>query len=222
MGFYFLDIFGLSEAISPTLNREFGVLEHLQLLIILAIIVLAFRTARKTTTRFQRYFFLLAGVFSIFIFLEEVDYGIHYYEFIVADTIEENSTGAFEDGPRNLHNQGYIRQYTMWAVYLGLVIFLGLASFLRSKSFPRNAWLRWLIPSNGYFILSLVAMFLINELVRYLEQNVKDPSIISLNGNTIEFQETFIYYIAFLYLFELSRKPFGAKQYSNPQTATIT
>ena len=55
-------------------------------------------------------------------------------------------------------------------------------------------------------MFSLIAMYLLNEVVRYLDKNVKDPSIVSLNGNTIEFQETFIYYIALLYVLDLGTK----------------
>ncbi len=209
---YFLDIFGMSGVISPTLNREFGLIEHVQLLLILGIFILALKGFRASDIRIQRYFFAFVTFFSAFIFLEEIDYGIHYYEYFTSNTIEENSTGAFEDKPRNIHNQGRVRQYTMWVVYLGLVILLGLSTFVRNRIFKKDSLIRWLIPSNGFFILSLVAMFLLNELVRFMDQNVKDPEISSLDGNTIEFQETFIYYIAFLYVLELTRKPFLANQ----------
>lgn len=208
MAIYFLDIFGMSGVISPPLNREFGLIENVQLLLILGIFILSIRSVRTSEVRIQRYFFVFVAFFSAFIFLEEIDYGIHYYEYFTSYTIEENSTGAFEDKPRNIHNQGRVRQYTMWVVYLGLIILLGLSTFVRNRIFKKDSLIRWLIPSNGFFILSLIAMFLLNELTLYLDQNVKDPEITSLNGNTLEFQETFIYYIALLYHIELTRKPF--------------
>ena len=48
MGIYFLDLLGLSFIMAPDLNREFGVIEHTQLLIIAGIAILAFTTVRKS------------------------------------------------------------------------------------------------------------------------------------------------------------------------------
>ncbi len=214
MAVYFLDPAGLSYIIAPELNREFGLLEHIQSLIILAIIFIAFRKSRSSMVKLERFFFLGVGLFSLLIFLEELDYGIHYYEYLQTGTIAENSTGQFEKGTRNLHNirdtndEESIRKLTMVLVYTGFVFILGVFALLKNRLLKGNALAQWIIPSSGYFAMSLTAMLLLNELTLYLDQNVKDPSITALNGNTIEFQETFIYYIALLYIWELSRKPF--------------
>lgn len=214
MAVYFLDPAGLSYIIAPELNREFGLLEHVQSLIIIAIVIIAFRKSRNSAISLERYFFLGVSLFSCLIFLEELDYGIHYYEYLQTGTIAENSTGQFEEGKRNLHNirdtndEESIRKLTMVLVYIGFVFVLGVFALLKNRLFKGNALAQWIIPSSGYFAMSLTAMLLLNELTLYLNQNVKDPSITALNGNTIEFQETFIYYIALLYIWELTRKPF--------------
>jgi len=204
---YFLDILGMSFVVSPELNREFGLLEHLQSLTILGICVIACAQIRKAPEDFTKYFFIATGIFSLEVFLEEIDYFIHYYELISSNTIAENSTGSFEGKPRNIHNQGRMRQYIMAMVYSGLVLVFVLGPYIVRKFFSGNRYIKWLVPSHWYYALSLLTMFLLNELTRYLDQNIKDPSITSLNGNTIEFQEAFIYYIAFLYVLELTRKP---------------
>ncbi len=221
---YFLDLGGLSYVIAPNLNREFGLLEHVQLAIILAVIVVAFKKALSSDIRLEKVFYTGVALFSVFIFLEEMDYGIHYYEYFQTGTIAENSTGEF-DGVRNIHNQGRVRQWTMLVVYIAFVTLLGILALLKDRLFKRNALAQWLIPSSGYFVLSLTAMMLLNELAHYLNSNFKDPSITALNGNKIEFQETFIYYIAFLYIWELTRKPFPFhkdKSVSANQEATLS
>ena len=208
MCIYFLDLFGWSNQIAPDLNREFGLIENVQLLIIIGIAILAFSTFTKSTVKLERLFYFGVFLFSMVIFFEEIDYGIHYYELLKSNTIAENSTGVFEDGVRNIHNQGDLRQYIMLFVYISFILVLGVMYLIKGKYDFKNAFLDWIVPTSGYFIYSLIAMMALNELAGFLDQNVKDASIDSLNGNTLEFEETYIYYIALLYIRDLRMKPF--------------
>ena len=58
--------------------REFGLLENAQHLLLLASFVVLLAGARRATERLQRAGFVVAAAMTLFIFLEEVDYGVHW------------------------------------------------------------------------------------------------------------------------------------------------
>ena len=208
MSIYFLDVLGLSFVIAPGNNREFGLIENVQLLTILSITFLAFRSAQRSDNRLEKIFYTGVSIFSFIIFLEEIDYGIHFYELIMNILNSEGEAKVYQGQIRNIHNQGDIRHYIKIFVYTSFVLFLGLLPLIKHKLYISNPALKWIIPSSKYFGLSLVSMALLNRLAVFLDQNVKDPVIDSLNGNTMEFEECYIYYIALLYFYELTNKTF--------------
>ena len=132
---YFLDPYGMSSLIAPELNREFGLLEHIQLILILAIVFVAFAQSRSVPTRFERLFFAVVGIFAFFILLEEIDYGIHYWELLQTNTIAENATGEFEGRARNIHNQGEMRTYIMFQLRDGWPLAISMSNGCCHRTF---------------------------------------------------------------------------------------
>ncbi|MEM9921783.1 MAG: hypothetical protein AAF990_27010, partial [Bacteroidota bacterium] len=89
MCIYFFDILGMSYLIAPEYNREFGVVENTQLLVILAIIILSFKKLIIAKTKSIKLVFALIFISSVFIFLEEIDYGLHYYDLFLGKSKEQ-------------------------------------------------------------------------------------------------------------------------------------
>ncbi|HNR29538.1 MAG TPA: hypothetical protein PKI11_01500 [Candidatus Hydrogenedentes bacterium] len=84
LAMYFLDGMVLQRLVSPKLPplspdtwREFGLLENLQNALLLGMAVTAFVGALRFTHPLERLFFWTVFAGAVFVFLEEVDYGMH-------------------------------------------------------------------------------------------------------------------------------------------------
>lgn len=197
-GVYFFNWFGLSFVIAPTVNREFGLLENTQLLLILAVIILAIRKVKFSSVKKERLLFTCIAAFSFFVFLEEVDYFLHVVDYIKG--IPETDTEV-----RNLHNQGNLLHFIKLAVYISFVVILALLPLAKDFISRRIPALAYFIPSR-WFILSLIAMVILNQWALYADKSMADAAAVSLNSNISEFEECFIYYIGLLYVRELTKK----------------
>lgn len=54
---YFLNVFGAAEIIAPDVKREFGLLENLQIVLLLVILCLCVKRFRKSTVKREQYVF---------------------------------------------------------------------------------------------------------------------------------------------------------------------
>ena len=88
----------LATIVVPEVNREFGVLEHLQLLPLAAIAVLAARVRAAERARVWRVAMFIAMTGAAFMLLEELNYGQHYIALLLGRGSEA------EVGPMSLHN----------------------------------------------------------------------------------------------------------------------
>ena len=103
MIFYFLGTHFLVEIVVPESNREYGLLENIQLVLILGIIILSLYVVFTNHALLQKLGFGLLGVMAIFIFLEEMDYGDHFIQYF---TDGEKRSIIFEKyGKVNVHNR---------------------------------------------------------------------------------------------------------------------
>jgi len=207
MVIYFFDILGLSFIMAPEFNREFGVIENIQLLIILSIFIVSYKSYRNSKINLAKYVFLGVSLFSIFLFLEEIDYGLHLFEYFSGKSTEEVLVEHHGNQIRNIHNQGNITQDFKLAVYISFVLFLVIIPIIVRKIKLSNQYLDLVIPSK-YFIYSLISMALLNRLALFIDKNIKYNYISSLNSNISEFEEIFICYIMLLYLLELTHRKF--------------
>ncbi len=205
IGAYFSGVPVLQQVVSPNLDlpnpdaaREFGLLENLQnvcLLVLVAIAVLA----AKRRAGLGRLFFGGIALFAAFVFLEEIDYGLHYYEIV---------TGASSYDPeqvRNIHNIGDTNKYIKRIADILLVLCFGLLPLvLRTNT---NPLIRSVLPS-PYCLLTLVVMLAMRSLAHGLQDlGVGNPG--SIEKNLSEFRELNIYYLAVIYMFDIARRPFG-------------
>jgi len=199
IGGYFSGVALLQHIVSPNLDlpnpnaaREFGLLENLQNVYLLAIIGICVVAAKRRNGRF-RMLFAGASLFVGFVLLEEIDYGLHYYEM---------ATGVSSYDPeqiRNVHNIGETTRYVKRVADVILVLVFGLFPFVLRKN--KNAFVRMVLPS-PYSFLTLVVMLVMRSLAHGLQDlGVGNPG--SIEKNLSEFREVNIYYLALVYVYDI-------------------
>jgi hypothetical protein len=202
--FYF-NWLGLSEFIAPSVNREFGVIENIQHLLLILIFFVALKGYRIRNTKIEKYGYALIMAATVFMFLEEIDYGLHYYDHLTSKS-EITKVVVFDNEVRNLHNNGKLILNVMkLAAYIVVALFFAALPLLPEKIKEKNRWLNFLSPSR-YIIGTAVSLLVLNQIARYLYKNY-DYANHSLDANVSEFEEIMTYYIIFLYLRELIKKP---------------
>ncbi|MEH6811284.1 MAG: hypothetical protein V7677_02025 [Motiliproteus sp.] len=211
MGLYFSGIEYAQHIVSPIIDwlpsgswREFGVIEQLQNIYLLVIIVVFIIAVFKKPFVVDKSLFLFGTLIVVFLFLEEVDYGIHFYEYFIGQ-----SSGI---EVRNWHNQKAVEggggqnvKYLKQAADLAMVIWFIIFPILSSK-------INWLplkniIPSR-WFIIGFIISIVFSRCAHFLQEI--DLDVINgieggLRGNLSEFRETNTYYFYMLYGFQLFR-----------------
>jgi len=204
---YYFDFLGLAKIIAPEFNRELGLLENIQVVLILGMVFLAIRALKKSRSKIERVFFWIVIVMSTFVFLEEIDYGLHIPDYLAGrshkDVVEDSWT---QEEIRNLHNQSDLLPKIKFMVYTSMILVILILPLVTSKFKAKTALLLWLTPTY-FLIITMIAMAVLNQIAHYLEKNIENQRD-ALNSNVAEFEEVFIYYIAFLYVWEISRKSF--------------
>lgn len=197
---YFSGVEVLQQIIAPTFRginpdtaREMGLLETIEHLLIFGIITVPLIGFFRKPTRLEKAACAGIALFSVFVLLEEIDYGLHYYEFARGVTWAESAQ------VRNWHNQGNRTDVIKRAVDVGMVLFFLVAPLVLANS--HNRWLRYLTPDR-YSILTLVAMVLLRTLAHELANRSTVPRG-SINQNLSEFRELVIFYLSLVYLIEV-------------------
>lgn len=207
MGLYFSGNETLQEIVSPRMpqmhpdsGREFGLLENLQNLVLLVMVGVALGAARRKTPKWEKGLFAAIAAFALFVFLEEIDYGLHFYEYLRG--IPWNRAVK----ARNVHNVGNRTQVAKQVVDVAMVIFfvIGPVVFARST----RPWIRYFTPDR-YSVLTMVAM----GIVHVSAHGLRDWGVGSegtIHKNLSEFRELVTYYLFLLYLIEVGlRRTFG-------------
>ncbi len=201
MSIYFLDIWGYSFLISPNINREFGLLENAQLLLLISSFVVFFKTKNSVGRGIETYLFYFVLLGIAFLILEEMDYGIHFYEWL---TLPEYNMYETKIKTRNIHNQGELLKWIKWFSYLCLIVVFVFLPY-KGQFLNRIKWIKPFVPSK-LFVFTILSMIICNQFALYMDQNLKEPNIYSLDGNVSEFEELFIYYIGFLYTLDVTNE----------------
>lgn len=194
---YFSGDLRIQELIAPRLNREYGLLENLQNLLLLAVIaIVAYGIIRKQL-RLERIILGCILVGGIFLFMEEIDYGRHHYRYLIGDPIDNRIKDTNEDSNDwNLHNRGNINQLFKRTLDMGMIAFFIIFPLITWKS--TNRLIRYLRPA-PWFILTMVTMIVISRYAKALNR-----AGLGMNGalqtNTAEFRELIVYYVFLLYL----------------------
>jgi len=208
IGFYFSGNQFLQYLIAPQFDwlhhrswREFGLLEQLQNAYLLIIFVLFVTEVIKRPALPEKAFFLFGGLVMLFLLLEEIDYGVHFYEYAIGQE------SAIEVTQRNWHNRdiagksinGRLKRSSNLLMIIWFIVFPLLASRINFKS------LKAIIPS-PWFIVGFTFVLLFSTLAHYLDDigmaYINDIEG-GLKGNISEFRETNTYYLYLLYAVQL-------------------
>jgi glucan phosphoethanolaminetransferase (alkaline phosphatase superfamily) len=197
----------LQDFVAPSFNREFGALENLQNVLLIGMFVISARAAFRKFSRVDRTAFVIIAVMALFVFLEEIDYGLHLWE-ILTGTPTENQAQV-----RNIHNMGENNKLIKLGVDLGLVLLFLVMPLVAIRM--RNPYLRYLSPS-CWAIATLVIMVVLSKLAVYLNHSGFNTSG-AIRSNISEFRELIIYYLSLVYLAGVARRPspFGEKHFDD-------
>lgn len=179
---------------SPNTAREFGLLENLQNVVLLAMLVMMVMGFRRKTTRIEKTGMAFLASFTLFVFLEEIDYGLHIYEY--ARGIKWNDAAEV----RNLHNLGETNKYMKQSVDTGMVILFLIFPLAFANS--KRPLLHYLCPDR-YSILTLLAMVIVRTVAHALgDRGLGEGG--TIQKNLSEFRELVVYYLFMLYVLEIT------------------
>lgn len=185
----------LKTIVSPEINREFGLLENLQLVVIAIIFYITITAISKKRKPIENLGYLFLSALFFVAFLEEIDYGIHYYEYFFKSGVEDKTI------VRNFHNQGdnnfYLRQTTYVVMVLCFVVLPLIKSKIKSNFVQHFC-------ADKLIVASFAVYLFVGQIARLLPKWGMEVNE-SLRGNHQEFEELTFYYIILLYMFELAR-----------------
>jgi hypothetical protein len=209
--------------LSPDAYREFGLVENVQNLLLIAMLAILVAGVMRSRARRLRWAYGALACFTLFVCLEEIDYGTHFYAYLTAEQrvgwFEPANSEAFQAvlsqtdfraEPFNLHNQGDLTD--LFKALAGALI-LGL--FVIAPFFDRrvnNPWIRYFL-ADRFVLVTVVVMVLMRLLTDQLadwEEGVlaareQDPAAPyrekgAMNNNLSEFREVLTYYLFLVYL----------------------
>ena len=206
MGLYFSGIGGLQQIVAPTIEglssnvwREFGLLEQLQNLFLLAVIFILLFAAVNRKNTLDRTCIVGGALFFLFLFLEEIDYGIHFYEILTGQ-----NTGL---EVRNWHNQKTNGEQNVkrFKQIMDLLMFLLFIVLPLMKNRISNQFIRNITPSR-WFIVGFAISIALSKVAHLADDQgmgVIDGVEGNLSGNISEFRELSNYYFFVLYAVQL-------------------
>lgn len=175
--------------------RELGLLENIQNIYLLAMIATAIYGIKIKPMKWERLLMAFLALGAIFVFLEEIDYGLHYYDYLMK--IGPSSAGAGAE-IRNIHNIGEVTDFLKFIMNAGIALLFVIAPLTLAKS--SNSLIRYITPGR-WFILTVVSMFLLSRLAHALNRAGFGSG--TLDNNISEFSEMTDYYIFMIYFYEL-------------------
>jgi hypothetical protein len=203
---YFYDLLGMAAFIAPDINREFGMVENLQLVLLILIFLTALKGWRIKQTKSEKYGYLFLAIAAVFVFFEEIDYGLHFYDYFTGRiTVPADQGILSEQEFRNLHNQGKTTSVIKFIVYSCILLLFVCFPLIPGSRLQKVPLLEYLTPSK-YIIATAITLLLLNQTALYLNTQFYNKHV-ALAGNISEFEEIMTYYIFFLYLLEMVNKP---------------
>jgi hypothetical protein len=194
--FYFSDIEWAREIVCPSVNPELGIVETIQLILLFLIFIICVIAVKKKQDRTEKIIFFMLSIFSLFVFLEEIDYGRHWVLYFKG---HEHTLFRDLTGKRNIHNLGNNAKLFKRSIYpfMGLLFILAPLFLNRIK----NPILRYLTPSKWFIITAIITVF--SYVVPRLLVDLHIFEDGGFGWNIGEFSEIMVYYIFFLYLYEI-------------------
>jgi len=189
---YFSGIGWMEQIIAPTYDREFGLLENLDALLILCTLVILLKMAFLPMRPIFRVAVVFGCIVTGLMFLEEIDYGLHWIERMKGIPPGQGAQ------IRNIHNQG---QNTNDLKTVANVILAALFVFLPYVDRLKRFRLVKMASPSKMILFSVIATVLI-ALTHQVLEPFNLPSNGVLNSNQSEFEELLMYYTFFVYFQE--------------------
>jgi hypothetical protein len=191
VGMYFSGIPILQHIVVPDMpfvkqQREFGLLENLQNLYLISMTLMGAWAIKIKPHAWEKAAAALYMVFAAFVFLEEIDYGLHWIEFL-SDVPKD---AAIPTEGRNWHNEGDRTSNMKDLVTLSCVLLFVIAPFaLKNRTQPL---IRYLLPVRQYAV-AFLGIVLISRLAHYLRDMGLGAD--GIKQNIGEFRELGMYYL---------------------------
>ncbi|OED44602.1 hypothetical protein AB833_01000 [Chromatiales bacterium (ex Bugula neritina AB1)] len=191
VGMYFSGIPMFQHIVVPNMpyvaqEREFGLLENLQNLYLLAMVCMGVYALKVKPYLWEK---LLASVYIVaaaFIFMEEIDWGLHWIE-LLGDVARNDAIPTSE---RNWHNNGERTSNLKDLVTLSCVLLFVIAPFaLQNKT---HSLIRYVLPVKHY-AAGFLGIVLISRLAHYLDDQGLGTE--GMRQNISEFRELGMYYL---------------------------
>ncbi len=223
LGLYFSGIKAAQQLIAPTIDwllpnswREFGIIEQIQNIYLLAIIIIFTIVVIKRKLMPEKIFFLSGALLILVLFLEEIDYGIHFYEYFTGQASSIEVRNWHNQETNGKQNVAYLKKIVdlitvVW--FILIPIFSYKIKYIPIKS---------IIPSR-WFIVGFIIVFVFSSLAHFL-QDMGWGIINGVEGNMVhnisEFRETNIYYLYLLYAIQLVNTNFDFLNSHLPKNVT--
>jgi hypothetical protein len=189
---YFSGVAWMQELVAPTYDREFGLLENLDALLIVCTLFVLIRTAFLPMRPAFRVAVVLACLVTALMVLEEVDYGLHWIEWMKGIPPGQGAE------IRNIHNQGEnTDELKAFGNFILAAVFVVLPYIDRLKRFR----LVKIASPSKRMAFTVIATALV-ALTHQALDPYNLPSNGALDSNQSEFEELLIYYTFFVCFFE--------------------
>ena len=177
---YFSGVPWLQSIVAPHHNRELGLLENLQNAVLLGLAGILLLGAKRRPAGLERRVFGVLFACTLFVFLEEIDYGTH---------VVRQLAGKPDPSPFSLHNIGSTGPLKQ-AGDVVLVLCFVIAPLCVGRS--ARPLMRYVTPDRSS-ILTVAAMLALSRVAHLLQDTTGQAG--SLSNNIAEFRELNIYYL---------------------------
>lgn len=193
---YFSGVKWAQELVCPSVNWELGIVENLQILLLIMILIVCVMAIFRKKNRIEKVIFSFLSVFALFVLLEEIDYGLHFLRYFKgrSDTFFVDMTGK-----ANVHNLGNNAKLFKRSIYpLMLILFIITPLYVHKF---KNPVFKYLIPNKWFVVTAIITIFSYAVPRLLVDFNILEDGGFGVNIG--EFSEIMVYYIFFLYLYEV-------------------
>lgn len=194
--FYFSGVPWMVEIVCPAANREYGLIENLQLLTLLYMVVICLIAVKQKSWGIERAGFIFLSIFALLVFFEEMDWGAHFIE---AATGTRETFFSELTGSTNIHNQNDNAKWFKRPVYIIMAALFIIFPLARHRF--TNPLLLYLTPTK--LIVGTVIISVLSDLIPRFTVLFNIRPDAGLANNIGEFSEIMVYYTFALYLYEI-------------------
>jgi hypothetical protein len=199
MMFYFQGQNWMQELAASSYNREFGLVENTQNVLLIFTSYMAFRLLRIRNSGWLKLAYVLIFLTALFVFLEEIDYGQHYINYINNPDADQNRINP------NIHNIPNVNNQLRLFFYCLIAIFIIILPYFSSSTLP--SLLMHFVPDIR-LQLTILAFLVISKMAGIFN-NLSHFTNMALNGNISEFEELPLYYLFLVYVYELYQREYN-------------